>query len=95
MKYANGREAKIGDEILIATKAGAPFVGVLVRTQIKGDDGIGAVVPLPHGEHYVELGKCVHVEDLAVTAAEADPAPAPVTDKPADVVPAATEGAPA
>ncbi len=73
MHYKNGREAKIGDRVVVPNN-GQPFIGMLTQATAGSTTCNGRVAPLPLArEDYVTLGDILHVDD----ALALDPKPAP------------------
>lgn len=63
MHYKNGREAKVGDRVVVPNN-GKPFIGLLTEANAGSDTCNGRVLPLPvNNEHYVTLKDVLHVED--------------------------------
>ncbi len=66
MHYKNGREAKIGDRVVVPNN-GKPFIGLLSDTHAGSTTCNGQVIPLPAPvQHYVTIGEILHVEDALV-----------------------------
>jgi hypothetical protein len=68
MHYKNGREAKIGDRVVVPNN-GQPFIGMLTQANAASATCNGRVAPLPlTREDYVTIGDILHVDDaLAAT----------------------------
>jgi len=67
MHYKNGREAKIGDEIVGKNCSEKPIGGVLISINPQSDTCNGNVVPsiiIDRNKEYVNLKDCLHIEDL-------------------------------
>ena len=63
MHYKNGREAKIGDRVVVPN-SGNPFIGLLTQATAGSTSCNGRVLPVPiTNEHYVTLGEILHVDD--------------------------------
>jgi hypothetical protein len=66
MHYKNGREAKVGDRVLVPNY-GRPFIGLLTETSAGSTTCNGRVLPSPvNGEHAVTIGEVLHIEDALV-----------------------------
>jgi hypothetical protein len=67
MHYKNGREAKLGDQIMGKDSSGNPIAGVLVSGYPGSDTCNGYVIPtnvVYQNQQVVTLGDCLHVEDV-------------------------------
>jgi hypothetical protein len=63
MHYKNGREAKVGDRIVVPN-SGKPYIGFLSEAVATSNTCNGRVIPLPvNNETYVTLSDVLHVED--------------------------------
>lgn len=63
MHYKNGREAKVGDRVVVPNN-GKPFIGLLAEANPGSTTCNGQVIPMPAAvQHYVTLGDILHVED--------------------------------
>lgn len=69
MHYANGREAKNGDPVVMVTASGGQKVahgGILTGATAGNDACNGTIVPLTGGQpHYANLSECLHADDVA------------------------------
>ncbi|MBU4274185.1 MAG: hypothetical protein L6437_00270 [Kiritimatiellae bacterium] len=63
MHYANGREAKVGDEVVGRNVSGEPVAGVLVDLRAESDTCNGNVILTGAPKHCVTIKNCLHVED--------------------------------
>jgi hypothetical protein len=64
MHYKNGREAKVGDRVVVLNN-GKPLGGVLVEATPGSSSCNGRVVPEPFNASYVTLSDCIHADDVA------------------------------
>lgn len=63
MHYKNGREAKVGDQVVARDYNGTAFAGVVVKT-IPGTDACNLqVVPLRDHPHTYTAKECLHIDD--------------------------------
>ncbi|MBI5770817.1 MAG: hypothetical protein HZA93_23775 [Verrucomicrobia bacterium] len=62
MHYKNGREAKVGDRVVVPNN-GKPFIGLLSEVNAGSDTCNGQVIPMPASSHYVTLKEILHVDD--------------------------------
>jgi hypothetical protein len=66
MHYKNGREAKLGDQVLVSYN-NAPFIGLLTEANAGSTTCNGKVIPLPiNSQVYVTIGDVLHVDDALV-----------------------------
>lgn len=71
MHYKNGREAKLGDRVLVGGPH--PYVGVVVEAQAGADTCNLRIVPCPlRILEYATAKECLHVDDVGLIT----PAPA-------------------
>lgn len=64
MHYANGREAKNGDRVVLVTAWGGPITGILYNAQA-GNDYCNGSLAIPHsGDPCPNLKECLHVDDF-------------------------------
>ena len=63
MHYKNGREAKVGDRVVVLNQ-GKPFAGVLIETTPGSTSCNGQVVAAPGNSNYVTLSDCIHADDV-------------------------------
>lgn len=74
MHYKNGREAKVGDEVIVFNGDRPNLLGLLVSATPGSTSCNGRVLPMPvNNAAYVTIGDCLHVEDVAQKV----PAPTP------------------
>lgn len=69
MHYANGREAKNGDQVVWRPPfpGSVPVVGVLYGA-VAGNDYCNGRLAVPHStDPYPNLRECLHIEDALVT----------------------------
>lgn len=77
MHYANGREAKNGDKVVLMGYGG-PTVGILYDAVAGNDYCNGKIAPTKLSDSCPNLKECLHVEDVLALL----PTPACVSDKP-------------
>lgn len=76
MHYANGREAKNGDKVVMFPAYGAPVVGILYDAQAGNDYCNGKLAVTKPNDPCPNLKECLHLEDVV----KALPAVAEVPD---------------
>ncbi len=65
MHYKNGREAKIGDTVVVLEGSKPALLGLLIEANGTSTTCNGRVLPKPiHSAAYVTIGDCLHVDDL-------------------------------
>lgn len=65
MHYKNGREAKVGDNVVNFINGKPYMLGLLVEANAGSTTCNGKVLPAPvNNAHYVTIGDCLHVEDI-------------------------------
>lgn len=64
MHYANGRDARVGDNVVGKNMSGEPVAGVLVDLQPENDRCNGNVILTGAPKHCVTVGNCMHVDDV-------------------------------
>lgn len=64
MHYKNGREAKLGDQIVMSDKHGNFVAGTVIRITAGATSCNAQLVPPGTTTQYVTLGDCLHVEDI-------------------------------
>lgn len=78
MHYKNGREAKIGDKVMLIPSNGAPVIGILYDAVAGNDYCNGRLAPISSGDPCPNLKECLHLDDamalLAPKVEEAAPA---------------------
>lgn len=90
MHYKNGREAKVGDQVVSrCPHTGKAEAGVLVDVNAQSDTCNGRLVPssVMNSAPYVTLKDCLHVDDAftpqqAVLGASETPTPPPGLTEP-------------
>jgi len=77
MHYKNGREAKIGDKVVLIPSYGPPVIGILYDAIPGNDFCNGRIAPVSPTNPYPNLKECLHLDDVlaAVAAAEIKPNP--------------------
>jgi len=74
MHYANGREAKNGDKVLVIPSYGSPYVGILYDAQAGNDYCNGKVALISISDPCPNLKECLHLDDArAVFPMKDDP----------------------
>jgi hypothetical protein len=64
MHYKNGREAKVGDKVLVNDNYNWPYTGLLISASPGSMSCNGQVVPLPASGRCVTIGDCLHIDDV-------------------------------
>ena len=65
MHYKNGRDAKNGDQVVMANHGTVAVSGIL-HGAIAGIDACNGSIRQVNGvDHYANLSECVHIEDIA------------------------------
>jgi len=77
MHYKNGREAKIGDKVMLIPAYGSPVVGILYDAIGGNDYCNGRLAPVSPSDPYQNLKECLHIDDVL----KAIPADVPDTSK--------------
>lgn len=62
MHYKNGREAKVGDQI-VGRDCGHALTGIVVRTLPGSETCNLGIAPTPSPQTYVNASDCLHLED--------------------------------
>ncbi len=83
MHYANGREAKNGDKVVLFPGHAAPVVGILYDAQAGNDYCNGKIAVTRPNDLCPNLKECLHLEDVV----QALPAIADVRDMSIAVAP--------
>jgi hypothetical protein len=94
MHYANGREAKNGDKVVLIPRwtdsagkvhVGAPMIGILYDAQAGNDFCNGKIAPIAPNDPCPNLKECLHFEDVVKALPEnvPDSSKAPAADHPA------------
>jgi len=75
MHYKNGREAKIGDKVVLIPSYGPPVIGILYDAIPGNDFCNGRIAPVSPTNPYPNLKECLHLDDVlaAIAAAETKP----------------------
>lgn len=66
MHYANGREAKNGDKVLVVPSYGNPYIGILYDAQPGNDYCNGKVAPIQPNDPMPNLKEVLHIEDCGL-----------------------------
>lgn len=65
MHYKNGREAKVGDKVLLlGDDHNPPRVGILYGTNAQSDTCNGKLARIEPNDAYVTIEECLHVDDV-------------------------------
>ena len=64
MHYANGREARNGDKVVVIPSYGSPYIGILYDAQAGNDYCNGKVAPISPGDPCPNLKECLHLDDV-------------------------------
>jgi len=75
MHYKNGREAKIGDKVVLIPSYGPPVIGILYDAIPGNDFCNGRIAPVSPTNPCPNLKECLHLDDVlaAIAAAETKP----------------------
>jgi|SRR5579884_559328 len=64
MHYANGREAKNGDKVVLFSSYSVALVGILYDAQAGNDYCNGKIAPIKPNDLCPNLKECLHLEDV-------------------------------
>jgi hypothetical protein len=64
MHYANGREAKNGDKVVLLPVYGSPVVGILYDAVAGNDYCNGKIAPVLPSDPCPNLKECIHLDDV-------------------------------
>jgi hypothetical protein len=64
MHYANGREAKNGDKVVLFGYSGTPTVGILYDAQSGNDYCNGKIAVTKPNDPCPNLKECLHLDDV-------------------------------
>lgn len=64
MHYANGREAKNGDKVVLIPSYGPPTIGILYDATAGNDHCNGRIAPIAGNDLCPDLKACLHYDDL-------------------------------
>lgn len=65
MHYANGREAKNGDKVVVFPSwGGAPLIGILYDAVPGNDSCNGKIAPISPSDHCPNLQEVLHLDDV-------------------------------
>ena len=84
MHYANGREAKNGDKVVLLSPYATPVVGILYDAQPGNDYCNGKIAVTKPNDSCPNLKECLHLDD--VLQAVGTPAECPDSSAPAAAV---------
>lgn len=66
MHYANGREARNGDKVLVVPSYGNPYIGILYDAQPGNDYCNGRVATIQPSDPTPNLKEVLHIEDCSL-----------------------------
>lgn len=64
MHYANGREAKNGDKVVLIPSYGSPVIGILYDAQAGNDYCNGKIAVTAPNDPCPNLKECLHLDDV-------------------------------
>lgn len=64
MHYKNGREAKVGDKVVLLSQYGNPVIGILYDAVASNDSCNGRLAPIAPNDPYPNLAECLHLDDV-------------------------------
>lgn len=64
MHYKNGREAKIGDKVLVTPAYGSPYIGILYDAIPGNDYCNGKIAQVNSNDACPNLQECLHLDDV-------------------------------
>lgn len=64
MHYANGREAKNGDKVVLFPSYSNPVVGILYDATAGNDTCNGRIAPVSTNDPCPNLKECLHLDDV-------------------------------
>lgn len=64
MHYRNGREAKIGDKVVMLPAYGSPAIGILYDAVPGNDHCNGRLAPVSPSDPCPNLKECLHLDDV-------------------------------
>lgn len=64
MHYANGREAKNGDKVVLLPSYGSPVIGILYDAQSGNDYCNGRIAITAPNDPCPNLKECLHLDDV-------------------------------
>ncbi len=64
MHYANGREAKNGDKVMLIRGDAPPVVGILYNATPGNDFCNGRIAPTGYSDPCPNLKECLHLDDV-------------------------------
>jgi hypothetical protein len=73
MHYANGREAKNGDKVVVFPQYGTPFIGILYEAVAGNDSCNGKVALVSQNDPMPNLKECLHIDDIRPQALDQVP----------------------
>ena len=82
MHYANGREAKNGDKVVLFPSYGSPTVGILYDAMAGNDYCNGRIAPIAGNDPCPNLKECLHLDDVLKTLGKPAEVPNSVTPEP-------------
>lgn len=73
MHYKNGREAKIGDKVMVIPSYGAPVIGILYDALPGNDYCNGRIARIAPNDPTPNLKECLHLDDVLRAIADGAP----------------------
>lgn len=87
MHYANGREAKVGDKVILIPSYGPPVIGILYDATPGNDYCNGRIAPISPTNPSPNLKECLHLDDVLKAALAAGATAVPDTSSQSDAKP--------
>lgn len=72
MHYRNGREAKIGDKVILFPSYGSPTIGILYDAVAGNDFCNGKLAPISSSDPMPNLAECLHLDDVKAAVEDAE-----------------------
>ena len=64
MHYKNGREAKVGDKVVLLYAYGPPMIGILYDAVVGNDYCNGRLAAIAPNDPSPNLKECLHLDDV-------------------------------
>lgn len=64
MHYKNGREARVGDKVVVFPSYGSPYIGILYDATAGNDYCNGKIAQIAANDPCPNLQECLHLEDV-------------------------------
>ena len=64
MHYKNGREAHVGDKVMMFPSYGSPMIGILYDAKAGNDYCNGKLAPVSPSDPCPNLQECLHLDDV-------------------------------